>query len=415
MTAETHRNEEAVAPARLDWRLMLQAFVIISLYAAGIGAVLPVLPFYLREMGASPLVFGLVLATEALSQFAASPLLGQLSDRFGRKRVLLASQALAVVSLLLLALAQTIPTVLVARFLFGLTAGNFSAVAAYAADNSSTATRRQAIGIVSAGGGFGAIVGAGLSSLLSDLSLAAPIFMALSLSAIGIAVTAFGLKGGKALAQVAADREKISLRAVTSAPVIRVLVVVMLCHFFAYGMYTSQLPVFLGDTFVWNGRAFGPRELSYLIAADGVINILVQLFLLRWLGRYFSERRLILLIFAIIGIGFVSAGLATAIPHLAFAVLCISTADALAKPTYMAALSVHVPSERQGVVMGTGQALGAMTDVVSPVLAGVILGSGFYGLWIGVVVAIAMTGAYLAATRLHEQGPREAVARTPSG
>lgn len=402
MIAETCSKDEAGASGRLDWRLMLPLFAIVALYAAGIGAVLPVLPFYLREMGASPLILGLVLATEALSQSAASPLLGQLSDRFGRKRVLLGSQTMAVVSLLLLALAQSIFAVLLARFLFGLAAGNFSAAVAYAADNSSAATRRQAISIVNAGLGLGAIIGAGLSSILSDISLTAPIYMALALSASGIVVTTFGLKGGKVPGQAMgeADREKISLRAITGSPVIRVLVVVMLCHFFAFGMYTSQLPVFLADRFVWNGQALGSREFSYIIVADGVINILVQLFVLRWLGRFFSERQLIVLIFALICTGFMSAGLASTIPMLAFAVLCISIGDALAKPTYLAALSVHVPPERQGVVMGTGQALVAATDIASPILAGFILGLGLYGAWIGAVAAIAITGAVIAATRL---------------
>lgn len=109
---------------------------------------------------------------------------------------------------------------------------------------------------------------------------------------------------------------------------------------------------------------------------------------------------MIVLIFALFGTGFLCAGLASTIPALAFAVLCVSTGDALAKPTYIAALSNRVPSDRQGVVIGTGQALGAMTDIVSPVLAGIILGLGFYGAWIGAVVAIALAGAVVAATRL---------------
>ncbi|WP_431141121.1 MFS transporter [Sinorhizobium meliloti] len=295
----------------LDWRLLLPVFVITGLYAAGIGAVLPVLPFHLREMGANPFVFGIVLATEALSQFAAAPLLGQLSDRFGRRNVLLASQALAVTSLLLLALAQNILIVLLARFLFGPTAGNFSAAAAYAADNSSPTARRRAIGIVSAGGGLGAIVGAVLSSILSDVSLTAPIYLALGMSAIGIAVTFFGMKDGPAAGSrvIETDREQHSLRAIGSSPVIRVLAAVMLCHFLAYGMYTSQLPMFLGERFTWNGHAFGTRELSYLIAADGMINIFVQLLLLRWLDRFFSERGMIVLIFALVGYGFSLCGI----------------------------------------------------------------------------------------------------------
>lgn len=402
MNAETDLPKKNGACERLDWRLMLPLSAIVTLYAGGVGAVLPVLPFYLREMGASPFVFGLVLSTEALSQSAASPLLGQLSDRFGRKRVLLASQTIAIVSLLLLALAQSVCTVVLARFLFGFASGNFSAAAAYAADNSSVATRRQAIGIVSASLGLGAIVGAGASSVLTEISLLAPIYLALLLAAGGLLVTTICLQQAKAASPhtAKADQETISLRAMTSSPVMRVLIIVMLCHFFAYGMYVSQLPNFLADRFVWDGHPLGAREFSYLVAADGAINILVQLFLLGWLGRSLSEHQLIILIFVLIGTGVVTAGLASTIPALAFAVLCISIADALAKPTYLGALSVHVPPERQGIVMGTGQALVAVTDVISPAFAGLILGWGFYGAWIGAVVAVAAIGAMVAATRL---------------
>jgi|GEM_PF-5296018 len=107
-----------------------------------------------------------------------------------------------------------------------------------------------------------------------------------------------------------------TLRAIGSSPVTRVLAAVMLCLFLAYGMYTSQLPMFLGERFTWNGHTLGTRELSYLIAADGMINIFVQLLLLRWLDRFFSERGMIVLIFALVGTGFICAGLASTIPAL---------------------------------------------------------------------------------------------------
>ncbi len=105
-----------------------------------------------------------------------------------------------------------------------------------------------------------------------------------------------------------------SARAILKMPVLRVLIIVILCHFFAYGMYSSQLPVFLSDTFIWNGLPFGPKALSYLLMADGVINIFVQLFLLGWVSQYFSERKLIILIFALLCTGFLTAGIATTIP-----------------------------------------------------------------------------------------------------
>ncbi|MBY2924894.1 MFS transporter [Rhizobium leguminosarum] len=402
---------------KLDWRLMLPVFIIVSLDAASSGAILPILPFYLRNLGASPLVLGLVLGAEALSQFVAAPWLGQLSDRCGRKRVLLASQAGALISLLLLALANSVVFVLLARILLGLTAANFSAAAAYAADNSSATTRRQAIGILSAGLGLGGMIGPGLSGYLADISLTAPIWVALALSATSMLVTGLCLKGADARGRFGDDSkadetvgEKVSFRTLLASPVIRVLVAVLLCHYFSYGMFSSQLAVFLADTFTWNEHAFGPKELGYLLTADGAINVLVQLFLLRWLGGTFSERGLIVLVFTILSIGYVTAGLATDIATLAFAVLCISTGVALARPTFVAALSVHVPQQRQGIVMGATQSLVAVTDIVTPVLAGLILGQSLYGAWIGAVVVIALVGAVIARSRMPAIDPETSAA-----
>jgi MFS family permease len=361
-------------------------------------------------MGGSPLVLGIVIAAEAVGQFASAPALGQLSDRFGRKHVLLTSQFVAALSLLLLAVAPSVAFILIARALFGLTAGNISVTAAYIADHTDVGNRRRAMGILMGGAGLGGIVGAGLSGVLSDTSLTAPVLAALGLVATSIVVTSLSLYGGRPMkSRTAKPQERnISFRAMLSSPVVRALVIVMLCHFFAYGTYISQMPVFLGETFVWNEHAFGAKELSYLIMTDGAVNVFAQLFLLGWLGKHLTERSLILLIFLLISVGFLTAGFATSIPVLLVAVLCVSTGDALAKPTYLAALSIHVPSERQGVVLGAAQSLVAVADIIAPVLSGFMLGYALYSLWIGTAVAVAVAGAVIAATRLPRHGGAEA-------
>lgn len=203
-------------------------------------------------------------------------------------------------------------------------------------------------------------------------------------------VAIWGLKDHSTTSHTTDKIASFSVRAILKMPVLRVLIIVMLCHFFAYGMYSSQLPVFLSDTFIRNGLPFGPKALSYLLMADGVINIFVQLFLLGWVSQYFSERKLIILIFALLCTGFLTAGIATIIPVLIFAIVCISIADALAKPTYLAALSVHVSPARQGIVIGTAQALIAIADFVSPVLGGFVLSYALYGVWIGIAITVAI-------------------------
>jgi MFS family permease len=313
---------------------------------------------------------------------------------------------MAAASLLLLAIAPNVFVVIVARALFGLTGGNFSAAAGYVADHTTPEDRRQALSILTGGVGLGGISVAGLSGFLSDTSLTTTIFEALLQSIGAVGLTLFALKRDQAASPQTTkyQREKISFR-VFSSPVVRILVLVMLCHFLAYGIYSSQVPVFLAETFIWNGEPFGPQHLSIIVAADGVINILVQLVVLGWLSRGLSERHLILLIFGLVCTGFLVASLATTVPLLALAVLCVSTGDAMAKPTYLAALSVHVPGNRQGVVMGSAQSLGAFTDIASPLIGGLILGQKLYGVWIGLAMGVAAIGAMLAAVKLPATDP----------
>ncbi|ECV5051265.1 MFS transporter [Salmonella enterica subsp. enterica] len=365
MNTNVYENTDSETITPLNKRRILPVFLLVGLYAASTAAVMSVLPFYIREMGGSPLIIGIIIATEAFSQFCAAPLIGHLSDRVGRKRILIVTLAIAAISLLLLANAQCILFILLARTLFGISAGNLSAAAAYIADCTHVRNRRQAIGILTGCIGLGGIVGAGVSGWLSRISLSAPIYAAFILVLGSALVAIWGLKDPSTTSRTTDKIAAFSARAILKMPVLRVLIIVMLCHFFAYGMYSSQLPVFLSDTFIWNGLPFGPKALSYLLMADGVINIFVQLFLLGWVSQYFSERKLIILIFALLCTGFLTAGIATTIPVLVFAIVCISIADALAKPTYLAALSVHVSPARQGIVIGTAQALIAIADFIN--------------------------------------------------
>lgn len=295
-------DSETIKP--LNKRRIFPVFLIVGLYAASTAAVMSVLPFYIREMGGSPLIIGIIMATEAFSQFCAAPLIGHLSDRVGRKPILIVTLAIAAMSLLLLASAQCILFILLARTLFGISAGNLSAAAAYIADHTHVRNRRQAIGILAGCIGLGGIVGAGVSGWLSGISLSAPIYAAFILVLASALVAFWGLKDHSTTSLTTDKIAACSARVILKMPVLRVLIIVMLCHFFAYGMYSSQLPVFLSDTFIWNGLPFGPKALSYLLMADGVINIFVQLFLLGWVSQYFSERKLIILIFTLLCAGF---------------------------------------------------------------------------------------------------------------
>lgn len=155
MNTNVYENTDSETITPLNKRRILPVFLLVGLYAASTAAVMSVLPFYIREMGGSPLIIGIIIATEAFSQFCAAPLIGHLSDRVGRKRILIVTLAIAAISLLLLANAQCILFILLARTLFGISAGNLSAAAAYIADCTHVRNRRQAIGILTGCIGLG--------------------------------------------------------------------------------------------------------------------------------------------------------------------------------------------------------------------------------------------------------------------
>lgn len=387
----------------LDWRAIWPAFFVVMLYAACASSTLPILPFYVKEMGGTPLTLGFILGAEALIQFVAAPLLGDLSDRYGRKKVLLGTQTVALVGLVLLGLADAIAVVVSARILFGVAGGTFTAAAAYVADHSATSDRRQAIGMLGASLGLGGLVGASLSAYLSAFSLVAPIAGAAAMAAVSILITAVWIRGGPGRVRAAegaspfeSARSKGSLGAITRSPIIRSLVLVLIFYFFAYGMYISQLAHYLQANLALGGKDFGPRELSLIVAADGVINVLAQIFALKWFGRYFSERQLIILICAAVAVGFVVIGMATTLPILCFAILFVSFGDALARPTFLSALSVHAPQQRQGIIIGTTQSIIAAMDVVSPIVSGFLVAEALFLFWSAGIIGCVLLAAVFA-------------------
>src|SRR5690349_6185250 len=114
------------ALSSLDWRMLAPVFIVVSIDAMSSGIILPLLPFYATHFGATPVIVGALLSVYFLCQFLAAPYLGQLSDRIGRKNVLIVSQFGTLGSLVLLACANQLPTVFLARMLDGLTAGNIA-------------------------------------------------------------------------------------------------------------------------------------------------------------------------------------------------------------------------------------------------------------------------------------------------
>src|SRR6476660_3034135 len=178
---------------RLVTRPLLIIFLTIFVNLVGFWIIIPLLPFYAQTFGASPLVIGLLFASFSLSQLVASPILGDLSDRWGRRPILIFSLLGTVVSFVMLALATSLSMLFAARIVDGLSGGNITTARAYIADITTEENRAKAFGLLGAAFGLGFILGPALSAVLSRISYTAPIWAAALITVVATALAFFWL------------------------------------------------------------------------------------------------------------------------------------------------------------------------------------------------------------------------------
>src|SRR3990172_9022892 len=167
-------------------RPLLIIFLTIFVNLVGFGIIIPLLPFYAETFGASPLIIGLLFAVFSLCQLVAAPALGDLSDRYGRRPVLIFSLAGTVVSFVMLAVAHSVAMLFAARIIDGLSGGNISTARAYVADITAPKDRAKAYGLIGAAFGLGFILGPALSGILSKVSYTAPIWAAAAITVVAM-------------------------------------------------------------------------------------------------------------------------------------------------------------------------------------------------------------------------------------
>src|SRR3954468_19789584 len=165
-------------------RPLLIIFLTIFVNLVGFGIIIPRLPFYAETFGASPIVIGLLFAVFSLCQLVAAPALGDLSDRYGRRPVLIFSLAGTVVSFVMLAVAHNMMMLFAARIVDGLSGGNISTARAYVADITDPKDRARAYGLIGAAFGLVFILGPALRGVLSQISYTAPIWAAAGITLV---------------------------------------------------------------------------------------------------------------------------------------------------------------------------------------------------------------------------------------
>jgi DHA1 family tetracycline resistance protein-like MFS transporter len=349
-------------------RALTVILVTVALDAVGLGLVLPVLPSLLKEVSHLKDVeghFGVFLAVYALMQFLFSPILGALSDRFGRRPVLLVSLAGAAIDYLVMAFAPTLGLLYVGRVVAGITGANMAVATAYLADISDEEERARRFGFMNACFGVGFVIGPMIGGLVGAYSPRYPFLAAAAFNALNFTLGLFVLPESHHAERKAFEAAHLnpfrSLRWVFGMRAVLpfVLVYTILC---AVGQAPMALWVIYGeDRFGWDTRTVGMT-----FALFGLMHALAQAFLTGRLTARFGDRGTLLIALAFDNAAYFAVGAATR-GWMAFA-LCVPMAiGGIAMPALQSLLSRQVDEDQQGELQGTLVAIMSLTSVVGPI------------------------------------------------
>ena len=411
------RAKAAARPAKLDWQRVLPIFLLVFVDVLGLTVILPLLHIYAAAFGASPWQVGLALAAFPLAQLVGVPVMGALSDRYGRKPLLLISQATTCLSFVMLGLASSLEMVILSRLVDGLFGANLATAQAALSDITDETNRARGLGLTGAAFGLGFIFGPLLSLLALELSdsLAVPAMTAAIYSFISILLTACLFKETHPTSRRnrARPRGNQPMRMVSTLlkPVLALPLLLMFAQQFIFFGYESLLGLFTLTRLGFLGRG---NALLFLVI--GLILVTAQLrFIGPWTAR-FGERRLATMALGLLALGLLMTGTTPDAPHpfyvrelverdllgaslsqteavigrlavelpdnggnslagvvwLLLAILPVSLGAGLIRPSLNSLMTQRVSAGEYGSLLGVSSALVSAANACAPLVAGLL-------------------------------------------
>lgn len=384
-------------------------FLTVFLDLLGVGILVPVIPYIVAEFRSDALTVGLLSLTFAAAQFLASPVLGALSDRHGRRPVLILSVLGTGIGYFIFGFAQTLWLLFIARLVDGFTGGNVSTAQAYIADVSAPEDRAKNFGLIGAAFGLGFILGPALGGILSHWSLRAPAFAAGILSLVTMSLGYFILPESLPAAQRV--RTPFRLRelhplghlgeAIRRPGVGRIFAAFFAISFAMAGLQ-SNYAVFTREQF-----GLAPSGTAWLFTMVGVISVLVQGILLRRIPTAGRERRIALGGLTVMALGFAGTAFAPALAWLYLATGLLAFGNAAAAPMLTAEVSRSVSGAEQGMILGSMQSVASLTRILGPLWAGLAFDHVGHGApyWTGALWVVAGLAAASLSFRPADRAP----------
>jgi MFS transporter, DHA1 family, tetracycline resistance protein len=352
-------------------------FVTILIDLIGFGIMIPVLPYYVKlpEFHASPFEIGMLFAVYSLMQFIFSPILGSLSDKYGRRPILFFSLLGTCVAALITGLSTTLWMVFIGRMLDGVTGGNISTAQAYIADVTTKENRAKGMGLIGAGFGLGFILGPIIGGFLSQFGTHVPFFFVSVLAlANAISLYFFLPESRKFNETKSSDRQSRIAELLSSFQNSRFGITVLLYFLVvvAFSMMTTAFAQYTMFRFDYNanqnGYLFGYIGLLAVILQGGLFSVLVKKFGESWL----IVIGCVLLVGSFAAVPYVGPAFG-GLTALLIGIACFSIGNSLSSPALTSVASKESAEDSQGKALGTLQSAASLARAIGPAMTAFLL------------------------------------------
>jgi MFS transporter, DHA1 family, tetracycline resistance protein len=369
--------------------------------------ILPLLPYYAEHFGASPFIVGTLTAAYAIGQVIGAPVIGRLSDRYGRKPLLVLSVAGSAISFAILGAAKSLPIIFAARFIGGLFGGNITVVQAYIADVTEAADRSKRFGLIGAAFGLGFIFGPPVGGLLSVSGYSVPAFVAAGLEMITLVLIATvlpeSLSGERKAELLVSPRSRFSLKLfweAVSDPRIGKLLHLRVFTALAFLIFQTNYALFVQQRLGYDAKSTGLSLafVGFLVAAfqGGLIGPLV---------KRFDEHRLFAAGALLSGLGLAVWAFSASTAWLLISLVPMSLGQGLVTTLNRSLVTKAVDRDEIGGTLGIMSSLESGINILAPLIGGVLIGS--IGAWApGLLSAFLMLWSALFIVRRFPGAPR---------
>lgn len=354
----------------------------------GFGLVVPLLPFYAEAFGGSGAEVGLLVAIFALGQLVAAPIWGRLSDRFGRRRLLLISVIGSILAYAALPFAPSLLWLYAIRLVAGIMTGNMTIVQAYIADITPPAQRSRRMGTLGIAFGVGFIIGPALGGVAGHYGLSVPMFAAAGALLVNLLFITFFLP--EPAKHVETPSESTTLQAVFHPELLKL---------FGAGLLVMMAFAGMQGTFALltaKEFGFGPQEVGWIMAYIGAVVVAARLILGK-LITLLGEHWLLVAGALTISLGLLLVPLAPTWPILLLVTTLLPLGMSAFNPSFMGLVSGQAPAAKRGVVMGSANTALGIGQVAGPILAGFLFDavSPFAAFATGAGIAVLAAGVAL--------------------